>query len=187
MSASKVSPFFRYNYIVFPLLFQEDSRLPRGNHMCFPYRSPCTISRSSEARRVSSVARTSGRELLVPPRSSARMRLKEALPESRCFHGAIATGNRFIGFAAETSSLGVAAVFLGLDLSAGNGHRNARGAQLLNGGSGALSGQLYKKFTKESAGGAAGFLRKHFLHVTMRYPAFGCEPRKSIPKRRKPA
>ena len=53
-------------------------------------------------------------------------------------------------------------------------------------GGGALTGQLYKKFTKESAGGAAGFLRKHFLHVTMRYPAFGCEPRKSIPKRRKP-
>ena len=48
MSASKVSPFFRYNYIVFPLLFQEDSRFLRGNHMCFPYRSPFTISRSSE-------------------------------------------------------------------------------------------------------------------------------------------
>ena len=49
------------------------------------YRKPCQSFRQG----------ASGGELLVPPRSSARMRLKRALSAKPMNQGAIATGNRF--------------------------------------------------------------------------------------------
>ena len=46
------------------------------------------------------------------------------------------TGLSLAGLVVVAGNIGVVAVFPGLDLSAGNDHRDARGAQLLNGGGG---------------------------------------------------